>query len=177
MDILKIISDLNYNSAISLISFLSIIAGGVFAICKWYKNMRIKQADYIKSLIDMKNKKEILQVFAQIDYNRPWYDYTFHGNQMELKFDFTLTYFDYICYLNSTKIFNKKTFSLFQYQIDSIVKNEQVQDYFYNLYHYSVDNGLAISFPFLLDYAKKHKFIDKWFYCKNNDKYHKYLFK
>ena len=37
---------------ISILTFLSIIVGGVFALYKWNMDMRLKRAEYIKHLFD-----------------------------------------------------------------------------------------------------------------------------
>lgn len=133
---------------LGILTLITILVGGLFALYKWNKSMRIKRADYIKSLIDINNKEMILETFSLFDYDIKWYDNSFHGSEREQKFDFTLTYFDYICYLNKMGVFDKKTFLLFKYQVDAIVKNRQVHDYFYNLYHYSKSKGIEFSYHY-----------------------------
>lgn len=49
--------------------------------------MRIKRADYIKSLIDINNKEMILETSTLFDYNERWYDQKFHGSEIEQKID------------------------------------------------------------------------------------------
>lgn len=170
---------LNISDILEIITLITILIGGFFALYKWSKSMRIKRADYIKSLIDINNKEMILETFTLFDYNERWYDQKFHGSKIEQKIDYTFIYFDYICYLNFMGVFDRETFLLFKYQVDSIVKNRQVHDYFYNLYHYSKFKGLETSYYYILEYALKYKCIDKDFFDKtsyrNNKIYHKYL--
>ena len=164
---------------LGILTLITILVGGLFALYKWNKSMRIKRADYIKSLIDINNKEMILETFSLFDYDIKWYDNSFHGSEKEQKIDFTLTYFDYICYLNKMGLFDKKTFLLFKYQVDAIVKNRQVHDYFYNLYHYSKSKGIEFSYHYLIEYAIKHDCINKELFDKTSYRkykmYHKYL--
>ena len=37
---------------ISILTFLSIIVGGIFALHKWNMSMRLKRAEYIQKLFD-----------------------------------------------------------------------------------------------------------------------------
>ena len=162
-----------------LLTLITAVFGGLFALYKWNKSMRVKRADYIKGLIEIKNNEWILETFTLFDYDSEWYNMKFHGSELENKIDYTLTYFDFICYLNDRGIFDKETFMLFKYQIDSIVKNKQIHNYFYNLYHYSLNNGLATSYYYLLKYALKNKCIDDSFMDKAshmaNKLYNQYL--
>lgn len=169
----------NFFDIVHISTLISIISGGLFAMYKWDKSMRTKRADYIKGLIEIKNSEIIIETFPLFDYNVEWYTSHFHRSELEKKIDYTLTYFDFICYLNDRKIFDDETFLLFKYQIDCIVRNKQIHNYFYNLYHYSSKNNLAISYHYLLKYAIKHKCIDNSFMDKtahhNNSLYTKKL--
>lgn len=42
---------------LGILTLITILVGGLFALYKWNKSMRIKRADYIKSLIDINNKE------------------------------------------------------------------------------------------------------------------------
>lgn len=177
---------MNFNATFSIsdiIDLLSIIAitiGGIFTLCKWNISMRIKRAEYIRNLIEVKNKELILKTFNLFDYNIEWYSRDFHRSNIENEVDYTLTYFDYVCYLNSTNIFDTKTFNLFKYQVDSIVRNQQVIDYMYNLYHYAKNNHMGLSYPYLLGYAAQKGYVNEDFYRidshKHNPRLHRYIF-
>lgn len=168
------ISDIVY-----ILTFIIAASSAIFTLCKWNRSRRIKQADYIKSLIEFKNNEIILEVFNLFDYNKEWYNVKFHRSDLENKIDYTLTYFDFICYLNDRRIFDKYTFILFKYQVDCIVKNRQVQDYLFNLFHYAKNNGLATSYYYILKYAEQQKIIDSDFYKMtasiNRERYHRYI--
>ena len=111
------------------------------------------------------------------DYDKKWYSRQFHeSGELELKVDKTLSYFSYICYLKRQKIISNKEFDFFKYEIERILMNQQVQDYFYNLYHFSNELGTPFTFKYLFEYGKKRKMFDDNFYDKNayekDDKYH-----
>ena len=57
------ISDIVY-----ILTFIIAASSAIFTLCKWNRSRRIKQADYIKSLIEFKNNEIILEVFNLFDY-------------------------------------------------------------------------------------------------------------
>ena len=93
--------------------------------------------------------------------------------------DKTLSYFSYICYLKKYRIISGSEFKFFQYEIASILDNEQVVDYLYNIYHYSIGGNIPITFYYLLEYGRKNNFIEPDFYdpesYRYNSKYHNYI--
>lgn len=106
------------------------------------------------------------------DYGEEWYSMQFHGSgELELKVDKTLSYFSYICYLKRQKIISNKEFDFFKYEVERILMNQQVQDYFYNLFHFSNKFGTPFTFKYLFEYGKKRKMFENNFYDKNA--YHK----
>lgn len=54
-----------------------------------------------------------------------------------------------------------------------------MQDYFYNLYHFSNKNNTPITFLYLFKYGEKIKIFDEIFYDKNSylylSQYHRYI--
>lgn len=180
----SIIDFLNENECVislffSFATFLSLIIGGIFALKQWSTECKLKSADYIISLTD-KIRTDTNIAFYLFEYNQRWYDIHFHsGSETEKKVDYTLSFFNYVCYLATQKIITTADFDFFKYQINRVLLNEQCQDYLYNLYHFSKKSGLPTSFPELFNYAKENKYIDDLFYDRNahkySDKYHKYL--
>ena len=101
------------------------------------------------------------------DYDEDWYSEEFHlSGDLERKVDKTLSYFSYICYLKSRGIITKKELYFFQYELERILRNQQVQDYFYNLYHFSNKNGVPMTFKYLFEYGEKEKLFSKEMYDK-----------
>ncbi len=77
------------------------------------------------------------------------------------------------------KIITDKEFDFFKYEVERILMNQQVQDYFYNLYYFSKKFKTPRTFKYLFEYGKKGEMFDDDFYDKNayekNKKYHRYL--
>ena len=162
----------------SLISLLLVIVGGFFAYLRWKKNTLLKRAEYINELTEkIRTDDFIKDTIYDIEYDKPWYSQNFHGSgNSELRVDKTLSYFSYICYLKKQRIITNREFDFFKYEIKRILDNLQVQDYFYNLYHFSNKFDVPFTFKYLFEYGKKAKIFDKDFYDKTsyqrNNRYH-----
>ena len=82
-------------------------------------------------------------------------------------------------YLKHQHIISNVEFKFFKYEIDRTLINIQVQDYFYNLYHFSKKFNTPITFEYLFEYGRKIKVFNDDFYDKTSYvkgvKYHKYL--
>lgn len=164
-----------------IISLIMVIVGGIFGYYQWRKNILLRRAEYINELTEkIRTDKYIKDVIYMFDYNYKWYSEQFHGSgKLELKVDKTLSYFSYICYLREQKIISDKEFNFFKYEINRILMNSQVQDYFYNLYHFSNKNNTPITFLYLFRYGEKIKIFDEKFYDENSylysSQYHRYI--
>ena len=102
------------------------------------------------------------------DYDKQWYSQQFHGcGKQELMVDKTLSYFSYICYLERYKIITDKEFDFFKYEIKSILKNQEIHDYFYNLYHYSNKLRAPFTLKYLFEYGEKLGLFDADFYDRD----------
>lgn len=160
------------------ISDILVILGGIFGYFQWRKNVRLKRAGYINELIEkIRTDNYIKDVIYMFDYNKEWYSEQFHGSgELELKVDKTLSYFSYICYLKKQRIISDVEFDFFKYEVERILMNQQVQDYFYNLHHFSKRFDTPFTFKYLFEYGKKEKMFDDNFYDKkayeNDEKYH-----
>lgn len=166
---------------IAAISLLLVIAGGVFTYYQWRRNVSLRRANYINELTEkIRADDSIRYVVYLLDYGTSWYSEQFHGSGgLELKVDKTLTYFSYICYLKKQRIITDKEFSFFKYETERILMNQQVQDYLYNLYHFSQKFKMPFTFHHLFIYGKENNHFDKAFFdvtaYKTNEKYHQYL--
>lgn len=114
---------------VSIISLLLVITGGVFAYYQWRRDIALKRANYINELTEkIRTDDSIKDVVYLLDYDDHWYSKEFHGSgKLELKMDKTLSYFSYICYLRKQRIISNKEFDFFRYEIERILKNQQVQ--------------------------------------------------
>lgn len=175
------VNEIKISDITSSISIILVMVGGIFGYYQWRKNILLKRAGYINELIEkIRTDMYIKDVVYMLDYNDKWYSEQFHGSgELELKVDKTLSYFSYICYLKNQKVISDKEFSFFKYEIDRILMNSQVQDYVYNLYHFSNKNNTPMTFLYLFKYGQKTGKFDKQFYDKNAykscPKYHRYI--
>lgn len=166
---------------ISLLTFIGVVVGGIFALIQWRKGTALKRAEYIKELTEkIRTDEDIFKTIYIFDYGVQWYSSKFHqGGDIERQVDRTLAYFSYILYLRNEKLISKKEFSFFSYDIERILCNNQLQDYFYNLFHFAKKQGIPFSFDILLNYAKENKLLDPDFEnpeaYKKSKKYHHYL--
>lgn len=173
--------EITISDIISAISVVLVIIGGLFGYYQWKRNVLLKRAGYINELTEkIRTDNFIKDVIYMLDYGKKWYSIDFHGSgELEVKVDKTLSYFSYICYLKKQKIISKKEFTFFKYEVERILLNEQVQDYFYNLYHFSDKFNTPFTFKFLFKYGEKRKIFDENFYDKKayekDKKYHHYL--
>ncbi|MBR4425537.1 MAG: hypothetical protein IKS66_06300 [Oscillospiraceae bacterium] len=160
-------STLKISDIISGISLLITIVGGFFALYQWRRNIALKRASYINDLTEkIRTDPDIHGIVYLLDYNQEWYNAEFHeSGEQERKVDKTLSFFSYICYLKKHRLIGRKDFNFFKYEIERILMNSGVQDYLYNLYHYSNKYDLPLTFFFLFKYGKKHKYFDSDFYC------------
>lgn len=163
-----IFESISFSDIMSVVMTAFVVIGGGFAYFKWRKLQLLKRAEYINELLaKIRLDKDISKVVYVIDYDEIWYDEYFHnGGDVESCIDKSLAYFSYICYLRASKLISKNEFGFFEYQIRRILGNNQLQNYFYNLYHFSSKNGARLSFYHLFKYGEKIKVFDKDFYNK-----------
>lgn len=170
---LKLLSDFS----LALVTFLGII----FALLQWRKNVKFKKAEYINELTEkIRTDSIIKKTVYKIDYFEKWYDENFHNSkELECEVDKTLSYFSYICYLKQFHLISRREFKFFIYEINRILVNPNVIDYFYNLFHFAKKNNACMSFEYLFKYGKKHRNFEKTFFDKNSylsdTRYHHYL--
>lgn len=134
----------------------------------------MRRAEFIKSLYDEFGRNEILRHgIYMLDYDQEWYDESFHNLEDEETktkqdiIDSTLSYLSYICYLKDIKVLTDNDFQLFKYAVDRSLINYILQNYFYNLYHFSQKQQTAFPFPILLAYAKKVSILPEEFFDKS----------
>lgn len=96
-----------------------------------------------------------LLLFVDITNHFLWSDYTIAKHRLQVG------------------ILSKKEFAIFKYEIERILTNDQVNKYFYNLYHFAKKFKTPMTFSFLFEYGEKHNKFEKDFYDKNSPKYKK----
>lgn len=148
-------NEISISDITSVLSVFLVILGGVFGFHQWRNNVLLKRAGYINDLTEkIRTDKDIKDIIYFFDYDKKWYSQQFHGSgELELKVDKTLSYFSYICYLKRQKIISNREFDFFKYEVERILMNQQVQDYFYNLYHFSNKFNIPFTFKYLFEYG------------------------
>lgn len=178
---MSFVTDILLSDHFAVFSLFLAVISGIFACYKWRCDVTLKRASYINELTEkIRTDPLIRDTLYLLDYGRPWYSSDFHNSgSPELKMDKTLSYFSYICYLIDQNIISDKEFKFFKYEIERILDNQELQDYLYNLYHFSNSINVPITFYYLFEYGKEHNFFDVDFFNPNahetNSKYHNYL--
>lgn len=167
-------------------TFLATAMGVVLGLVQWRKNGALKRAELIDGIFEkFRTDENVRKAVYLFDYNQDWYTEEFHGKSRRSKgaedsVDIGLTYFSYVCYLYQTNILRDEDFELFKYTIDRAIVNRGVQDYFYNLYHFSTRQGIPFPFPALLKYAEQNGLLTNGFFSiKSSDSedgcFHRFL--
>ena len=166
---------ISISDIVAVLSFLSIIIGGIFALHKWNTSLKLRRSEYIKELFDnIRTNPQI--VFYKFEYDEHWYNRNFHNSgELEEKIDYTLSYFSYICYLKDNKIIGNSEFNYFKYELERILSNIDFKCYMFNIYHFSKMSQQPIPFIDLFNYAKENKYFDNEFWNKNSKCYPRYL--
>lgn len=179
---MTILIEFTISEICAMVSSSAAILGGLLALCQWRKSISTKRADYLNELTGkIRSDPDIKEAFYLIEYDEPWYSLEFHeGGELESKMDKMLSYFSYICYLKKRKIIGKREFDYFKYEIERIVHNTDIIDYFYNLYHFSRSVGTPFTYQYIFEYGKSIGAFDKDFFDpaswkKIDSKYHGYL--
>lgn len=163
---------------ISIATIIIAVVGGVFAFIQWRRTISLKRADYIRELTDLlRSEPEIRDTMQKIDYGIIWYDEKFHYSDIEKMVDRTLSFVSYICYLYENGIISEKEYCVLKYVVERTISNNQVQDYLYNLYHFTSRLSINSAFIYLFKYGEKNNKFDEDFYnntsYEHSLKYHK----
>ena len=170
-------NEYNLGDIISIISIILALIGAIFGFCQWKKSVKIKRAEYIEKLTEkIRTDDDIKEIIYILDYGHPWYTDTFHNSgELERKMDKTLSYFSYICYLYNSRLISNKEFAIFKYEVERILLNSQIKNYFFNLYHFAKKFETPMTFSFLFEYGQKHNKFEEDFYNSKSQNYIKYL--
>lgn len=84
---------ISISDIVAVLSFLSIIIGGVFALYKWNTSLKLRRSEYIKELFDnIRTNPQI--VFYKFEYGEHWYNRNFHNSgELEEKIDYTKKFY------------------------------------------------------------------------------------
>lgn len=177
MSLKTLLLDINnwtISDLLSLFSIIIAIIGGIFAYRQWLFSNKTKRAEFINQIINkLRFQNEMIDVWNLIEYNSKWYNEEFHNNkELERKMDEFLSFLSYICYLYKEKHITNKEFSILQYEINRTCKSSEIQNYLWNLYHFSNIQKYDCSFQYLIDYGVNNNLINETtFYDPESNKY------
>ena len=164
---------IKFTEFLNVLTIILSVIGGIVALIQWNDSNKLKRAEYVNNLFkEFNNNADIKQVLYNIDYDIPWYNDDFHnGGEIEQSTDEALNYYSYICYLYKTGLIKTKEFDFYKYQIERVLKNKEVQNYLYNIYHNSKYYNNEMSFSYLFKYGEKNNFFNEEFYNPMSTKY------
>ena len=162
---------------LGIISSTAVIISAIVAFVQWKKTKRFHKIEYIQNLRSkMYDDKDVAEVLYRFDYDLPWYSASFHCEKHpQIEVDKTLSLLEYACYLLNKKLLDEEDMFQIKYDIDRAIGNYQVQDYLYNLFHWTRNCGTQIPFSNFLQYGRDNGFINEDFEKPDNSKYHNYL--
>lgn len=177
--------EISLSEVISAISLFGMFLGVIFSMTRLYFEKRFKHAEDVYRLCEkQKNDAGIKRIIYKLDYAEKWYTKEFQRSKskrdFQRQFDNAILFYDHICYLKQKHLLTNEDYDFFIYDIDIIIKNAEMQDYFYNLYHYTHNKGLPMYFQYLFKYAEEQgvfdeDFKDEYAYKRLNNKYHHYI--
>lgn len=165
-----------------IISALAVIITAIITYNNWNKTKKFKRIEYLQSLrAKLYDDKDVAEVLYKFDYELPWYSETFHTTPYpQIHVDKALSVLEYICYLLKNDFIDQEQFLFFKYDLERALTNAQVQDYLYNLYHWTNEIHTPMAFSCFLEYGKANGYFDAEFEDKNSykkpqSKYHNYV--
>ena len=90
--IVRFNSLVDISDVVSCLTLITVAISGIFAMYKWNKNLKLKRAEYIKTLVDEVRSNDRM-AFDLFDYNVEWYGSDFHQSVIEKQIDYTLSFF------------------------------------------------------------------------------------
>lgn len=161
---------------IALIALIFGAIGGCFAYLKWRKQTRVRYSEFVRDLIkSMRSDLENRETFYLIEYGNFKYSKAFHESEDEKKIDKLLTDYNYFCYLYMKSVIKKDEFGYVKYQIYRTLSNKHIQNYLFNIFHFSYltqkEKDDTFSFTYLLRYGVREGIINENIYESNNGDY------
>lgn len=152
---------MNFDASI-ILNILSVsiaLAVAIAGLIKWIESVKTKRAQFLNELLSViRDDKDFDEVYYKIEYNEIWFSVDHIIEKIfEPKLDKVLIYYNYICYLRKIGLLKQKEFKIFEYQINSIITNEDTKNYFSFLKSRTPNNEKFV-FEYLDEYAKTVKY-------------------
>ena len=133
----------------------------IFTCVQIWKKIDMSHAEQVAKMLDkVWSNPEMVKLYYQIEYggSSTWYDGSFHNSDKEKTVDEFLRQYEYIMLLRKRGLLRKGEFHFFEYYIQRIVGDKNMQDYLYNLYHFC--ENTTFPYPKLLKYMINNDFLD-----------------
>ena len=151
------------DNILSTISIVLAIIGGVFAYKKWSLTSKTQRSEFTNQILEkLRFDQEMATTMNSIDYSLFSYNDFFKNSNKDLEYriDNLLSYLSYIGYLYKEKNISKKEFAILKYEVTRVCGSKSIQDYLWNIYHFSKKQGTTCSFQYLIDYGINYGLID-----------------
>lgn len=150
-------------TAVSAIgTVVALLAFGVSFI-QWSKAQKVKRIELLFLIMDkFIENDDVLHAMEMIDYEVPWYFLNFHdsSNLEQKSMDKLFTLMNNLAILANSELL-KNEIKPFEYHLLRLLKDEQVQHYLWNLYHFSKRQNIQSVYHALIEYGLKKNYINK----------------
>ena len=126
------------NHIFDILTFLVALTGVVLALREYILSNALQKSKALYDILtDIKKDQGMFNIFYKIEYGNFSYDISFHNNREEKDLDRLLLLLSYACYLKERKLVSDAEFNQIRYIINRTLSNTEVQNYLYNVYHFS----------------------------------------
>lgn len=150
----------------SIITAVVAVFGGCHAYSKWNQNRKFARVEKFREIVDrIRSKEKLVDVLYMMDDECvEWYGPKFSGkdkNGCGRYLDEFLYHISYVLYLYNEEFIDNNVFSTLAYDVERVLSNFQLQEYFYNLKMYALSRGVTFPYQLLVDYGLKKKILDE----------------
>ena len=169
------------NLIISALTLAIGLFGVIFGLTQYTNSKKVSKSQFVSDLIQkIRNDKDVKDVIRLIEHDDFTYDSCFYANRdLEYKTDKTLTLFSYLVYIKDNRIISEEEFLFFVYEIKLLLQNKQLQNYLYNVYHFSKCCKTECPFTPIIEYGKSNKILSEDFFdvdaCESSARYKKII--
>jgi hypothetical protein len=161
---------------LEIVTLVFVVVGGLFGLYQWYHSNRIKRSEFMLQIMEKLRFDElIVETMYMFEYKSGWYSSDFHNSALESSVDQTLSLINHICYLKFSKILKDSEFKALRYEVSRTCHSKDVENYLWNLYHFSNKFDMPASFDYLINFGLENKFFDADFKNYESKKYVKTL--
>lgn len=119
-------------------SIVIALVTALLAVIQYIRKNKLKKAGQLHEIVNrMWSDQDICDVIYKAEEPGFTYDALFYKSGLEYKTDKTLEYLSYFCYLKERHLISSQEFAFLEYRIRTVLSNPGIQQYLYNLYHYT----------------------------------------